>query len=329
MNAPAIKKSSKFIFKTCGKCGQSYGAENYTRSKSLFCADHYLPLCNDCIRKILEENDYSWSIVDKLCQYADVPFVPAEFEKFRELSSETAFTNYVESFFSEEYNGLDWQTYFKEFKRLEENGLLEDELPGLSDEKKRQLQEKWGGSYSFEDLRYLENLLQGITATQNINSSLQSDQALKICKMSLAIDKRIENNEDFDKLLSSYDKLVKVAEFTPKNAKNANDFDSVGELVAWLEKRGYRPNFFNKVTRDVVDETMKNIQNFNRRLYTNESGISEEITKRIEALKSTNEMENYYDTNQDYDLDNYDNDGYEDLFNEEFQADLDRGDNND
>jgi len=41
-------------------------------------------------------------------------------------------------------------------------------------------------------------------------------------------------------LLGSYDKLVKIAEFTPKNAKNANDFDSVGELFRWLEKRGWK-----------------------------------------------------------------------------------------
>jgi len=320
---PIIKKPSHFVFKTCSVCGGSFGSENYTRSKSLFCKDGYLPLCNDCIRKILLDNDYSWDIVDKFCQYADIPFVPAEFEKYKEMSEITAFTTYAESFFSEEYEGLDWGEYFQEFKRLKETGYLEDELPLISEEKERKLQEKWGGSYSLEDLRYLENLLLGITTTQNINSSLQSDQALKICKMSLAIDKRIENNEDFDKLLSSYDKLVKVAEFTPKNAKNASDFDSVGELVVWLEKRGFKPNFFNEITNDVVDETLKNIQNFNRRLYTNETGISEEISRRIEALKTSDEMESYYGLDKDYDLDTYDNEGYEDLVNEEFNPDLD------
>jgi hypothetical protein len=41
-------------------------------------------------------------------------------------------------------------------------------------------------------------------------------------------------------MLSSYDKIIKIAEFTPKNAKNAADFDSVGELVRWLEKKGWK-----------------------------------------------------------------------------------------
>lgn len=109
--------------------------------------------------------------------------------------------------------------------------------------------------------------------------------------MSYEIDCRIREGADFDKLLTSYDKLVKAAEFTPKNVKNINDFDSVGELVRWLEKRGWRNTFYDKVSRDVVDETIKNIQAFNQRLYVNESGIGEEITSRLEALKNANALE--------------------------------------
>jgi hypothetical protein len=137
--------------------------------------------------------------------------------------------------------------------------------------------------------------------------------------MSYEIDNRIREGSDFDKLLSSYDKLVKAAEFTPKNVKNINDFDSVGELIKWLEKRGWRNTFYDGVTRDIVDETIKNFQNFNQRLYTNETGIGEQITERINALKTAKSIEDetYYGTNKDYDLDNYDNEGYMRLVHEE------------
>ncbi|MBQ4122244.1 hypothetical protein IJD44_00745 [bacterium] len=53
--------------------------------------------------------------------------------------------------------------------------------------------------------------------------------------------------------------MVKVGEFTPKNVKSATDFESVAELFRWLEKRGWKNKFFDGVTRDIVDETMKNI----------------------------------------------------------------------
>jgi hypothetical protein len=57
---------------------------------------------------------------------------------------------------------------------------------------------------------------------------------------------------------------------------------------------------------------MKNFQAFNQRLYTNESGIGEQITERINNLKNAQmiEQESYYGTNAEYDLDNYENDGY-------------------
>lgn len=70
-----------------------------------------------------------------------------------------------------------------------------------------------------------------------------------------------------------------------------------------------------------------NIQNWNQRLYTNETGIGEQITERIEALKSAKKLEEtgYYGlSNQEYDLDEYDNVGYEELFkaDEEFVEDI-------
>ena len=68
---------------------------------------------------------------------------------------------------------------------------------------------------------------------------------------------------------------------------------------------------------------MKNFQAFNQRLYTNESGIGEQITERINNLKNAQmiEQESYYGTNAEYDLDNYENDGYSQLvLDEEFDA---------
>ena len=171
---------------------------------------------------------------------------------------------------------------------------------------------------------YLENLYDGLLLTQNINGALQGDQAIKICKISYEIDCRIREGVDFDKLLASYDKLVKTGEFTPKNVKNASDFESMGELCRWLEKRGFVNPFYDGETRDVVDETIKNIQSWNQRLYTNESGIGDEITQRIQALKTAAELESYYDLNEENtDFDNYENEGFEQLFqNDEFEAEL-------
>ena len=316
---PDIARRRSFALKTCNRCNAPQTPESFAPTKSIFYADGALPICNSCIESYLEDVDFDWGEVNKLCQYADIPFVPKEWERMRDLNGSKAFPKYAEVFAQSEYEDLGWSEYFEAFRTLKASGELDDELPGIADKKRQQLQERWGANYDDEALRYLENLYNGLMTTQNVNGALQVDQALKICKMSYEIDCRIREGADFDKLLSSYDKLVKAAEFTPKNVKNINDFDSVGELIKWLEKRGWHNTFYDDVSRDIVDETMQNFQAFNQRLYTNESGIGEQITERLNNLKNVAliEQESYYGTNAEYDLDNYENEGYSQLVLEE------------
>ena len=320
---PNIARRRSFAIKQCNRCGGTFAPSNFAPTKSIFYSDGALPICNDCIERYLVDVDFDWGEVNKLCQYADIPFVPREWERLHEMNGDKTFPIYAEVFAQSEYEDLGWSDYFEAYKTLKASGELDDELPGIADQKRRKLQERWGANYDDEALRYLENLYNGLMTTQNVNGALQIDQALKICKMSYEIDCRIREGSDFDKILASYDKLVKTAEFTPKNVKNINDFDSVGELIKWLEKRGWKNQFYDNVPRDIVDETMKNFQAFNQRLYTNESGIGEQITERINNLKNAQliEQESYYGTNIDYDLDNYENDGYSRLvLDEEFDA---------
>ena len=326
---PNIARKRSFALKQCTKCGATQTSDAFAPTKSIFYADASLPICNSCVADYLEQHDFDWKYVNKVCQWADIPFVPKEWERLHNMNGNDVFPIYAEVFAQSEYEDLGWSDYFQAFKDLKDSGDIEDELPGIADQKRKQLQERWGANYDDEALRYLENLYNGLITTQNVNGALQVDQAIKICKMSYEIDNRIREGADFDKLLASYDKLVKAAEFTPKNVKNINDFDSVGELIKWLEKRGWKNTFFDGVTRDIVDETIKNFQNFNQRLYTNESGIGEQITERINALKTAKQIEDesYYGTDKEYDLDNYDNEGYARLIkDEEFNVTLDEED---
>ena len=325
---PNVKRRKGFALKSCCKCGQMFGEEGFAPTKSQFFSDGVIPMCNDCVDRDLAAHDWEWDYIDKMCQMADIPFVPREWERLREMNAQEVFYRYATIFLSSDYEGIGWSDYFKAFKELKMSGHIEDELPEIAEKRERELKEKWGANYDMEALQYLEGLFHGLMTTQNVNGALQIDQAKKICKMSYEVDRRIEEGSDFDKLLASYDKLVKAAEFTPKNVKNINDFDTFGEAIKWLEKKGWRNTFYDGVTRDIVDESMKNFQNFNQRLYTNESSIGEEITRRLEALKNTAAMENesYYGTDKKYDLDAFEQEGYDVVFEgeeDEFQVEVD------
>jgi len=317
----------EFKDRKCEKCGREKDSFSFLSTKSLLHPSGYSKICTSCLGELLEENERSWNTMDKICQYLDIPFIPERFVELDKQHTDAAdlLRAYNLIYSSQEYEGVDWGDYNEAYKELESKGILIDVVPGLKEEERQKLMDKWGANYDDEALHYLENLYDGLLLTQNINGALQGDQALKICKISYEIDCRIREGSDFDKLLASYDKLVKTGEFTPKNVKNASDFESMGELCRWLEKRGFVNQFYDGETRDIVDETIKNIQSWNQRLYTNESGIGDEISQRIQSLKTAAELESYYNLNQDQvDYDEYENEGFEQLYSdEEFIVDLD------
>ena len=96
---PNIPKQRKpFILKTCSRCNGSFGPDAFSETKSFFYKDGYLPICNSCIEEYLVENNFDWEAVDKVCQYADIPFVPSEFESLHEVDGDKVFLVYAKVF---------------------------------------------------------------------------------------------------------------------------------------------------------------------------------------------------------------------------------------
>lgn len=302
----------------CIKCEKEYGPSGFISVNSQF-FNGQLPICRYCLTSMLsaaEELD-RWNLMDKICQWANIPFIPEKWDEMYQADGVEAIGPYFAIFRNKEYERLNWSEYNEVYKELAEKDKLSAALPRYQDQQLLELQAKWGLNYDEEELEYLENLHRGLLASQSVVGALQEDQALKICKISLSIDEKIRDGIEFDKDLKSYDNLVKTANFTPKTSKNGDDFDSVGEIFAYLEKTGWINKYYDGAVRDEVDNTMKNIQNWCRRLYTNESGIGEEITERIQNLRLANQEANYDEKDfDDFDL------KFDRELNEEFEVDL-------
>lgn len=285
------QRRTAVMLKTCTKCGLSKTGDSFIPIRGWFYADGYAPVCNSCIKEHFVNVNWEWQEVDNFCQMMNIPFIPREFEKFRENNGDDVWPVYAKYFTSGEYEKFGWQDYFKKYQELKSKQKLDLELPHLKESYYDDLRLRWGQSYDEEELVYLENLYNGLLSSQNVNGALQIDQAQKLCKMSLNIDDRIRSGLDFDKLMGSYEKLTKIADFTPKNAKSDNDFSSMGEIVCWLEKRSWLNPWYDDANRDIVDEVIHSQQAFVQRLYTNEAGIGEEVTERIEALRLAAELD--------------------------------------
>ena len=309
-----------FFLKTCDDCGSSLSKDAYFSTTSPFHKDGVLNLCRNCVARLLKQNPNDLVFADKLCQWADIPFNPTEWIKLYEVNQENTFSVYYNIYQADDRRDIPWIEYNTKWREARERGELDDAIDFFSTEKFRELQTKWGPNYDQDQIHYLEQLLNGMIQTQNINGTLQMDQAFKLCKISLIIDEKIRAGEEFKDILANYDKLIKTADFTPKNVKNANDFDSAGEIFAYLEKTGWINKYYDNVDRDIVDKTMKNVQAWMRHLYVNETGIPEDIQRRVEALQAAKELEDQMDGATTEELDESDANAYN--FDEEFDPNI-------
>lgn len=278
--------------KICYKCKNEKTTSHYIAVNSqLF--NGSLPICRECLSKIIAAApiEERWNTVDKICQWADVPFIPGEWEKIYQSNGKDALGVYIAIFRNEEYKNLDWEMYNKVYLELLEENRVEDAILELREKQIKDWHRKWGMDYDEQQLEYLENLHQGLLNSQNVVGALNEDQALKLCKISLIIEEKIRAGLDFSKELKSYDSLATLSNLTPKNVKDANEFDSFGEVYAYLEKTGWVNKYYDGAIRDEVDNTEKNIKNWIRYLYVNETGIAEEIEQRINNLKVAAELE--------------------------------------
>ena len=308
--------------KKCQKCGQEKTLAHFIACENSIVHQGTLPICRECITEIIRAAgpDQKWNVVNKLCQWADIPFVPEEWQKIYKGNGAEGFGVYAALFKQEEYKTLDWQMYNEVYNQLDEEERVVDALPAQREKEFQELVKKWGDTYDVKELEYLENLHQGLLLSQNVVGALNEDQALKLCKISLVIEDKIRSGIDFTKDLKAYDELAKLANLTPKNVKEANEFDSFGEVFAYMEKTGTVLPYYDNVARDEVDYTIKNMKNWLRYLYVNETGVGDEIDQRIENLKTAAALED--DDFDEKDFRQYMKHVDEDEEDEEFRIDV-------
>ena len=93
--------------KVCIKCGEEKTVANYIAVNSpLF--NGSLPICRDCLNRfIAADPSDNWNRVNKICQWADVPFIPGEWEKVRKRGKD-GLGIYMAMFRENRYSDLDW-----------------------------------------------------------------------------------------------------------------------------------------------------------------------------------------------------------------------------
>lgn len=205
----------------------------------------------------------------------------------------------------------------------ENNFMSEDELidpaSELTTEDKMYLAMKWGRLYKPNEWVELERKYTEMMNSFDIQDSDTTGTLILICKTYLKMNQAIDCGDvsGYNTLSRVYDTLRKSAKFTAaQNKESKNDYvDSVGELVAICEREGFIPRYATDIPQDKVDITLKDMNNYVRKLVTQDLGFGQQIEDSIKKLQIQKEMREQED---DFDFDEDEVDGLKDKDYEEY-----------
>lgn len=216
----------------------------------------------------------------------------------------------------------------------DENSFMsEDELidpaSDLTEEDKIYLAMKWGRLYKPNEWVELEKKYTEMMNSFDIQDSDTTGTLILICKTYLKMNQAIDcgDMDGFQKLSRVYDSLRKSAKFTAAQNKEAkNDYvDSVGELVAICEREGFIPRFATDIPQDKVDITLKDMNNYVKKLVTQDLGFGQQIEDSIKKIQIQNEMreaDDGFDFDDETELETEDYEEYFEEIQEQKEKDL-------
>lgn len=203
-----------------------------------------------------------------------------------------------------------------------ENDMIsEEELPDpaseLTQEDKIYLAMKWGRLYKPAEWIELEKMYNEMMDSFDIQDADTKNTLILLCKTTLKANQSLDAGdiEGFQKLSKVQESLRKSAKFTAaQNKEKKDDFiDCVGELVALCEKEGFIPRFATDIPQDKVDITLKDMQNYTKKLVTQDLGFGQQIEDALKKIQLQKELEAKADANEPEQLSSED---YENYFNE-------------
>lgn len=272
----------------CLKCRQDKPEHNFQYTPSNFFPSHRSLICTSCLEKMVAPDNLGE--VDRLCRYLDVPFDLNKWTALYKIHGGHTLTAYFNTLLDEHYQALQWADENERWRLAREEGTIDDEIEALSESKIRKLKKTWSPAYTMDELLFLEDYYNQIVATQNVSTPILQHYARDLCEIELRIKKGLREGADIKKDMDARDNIIKIAKFEATNAKNAADFESVGELMVYYGKKGWHPKWHTE-PRDSIDFMMENIQNYLKRLVINEGNFAEQVEDKRAHYNMTERLE--------------------------------------
>lgn len=181
--------------------------------------------------------------------------------------------------------------------------ISEDDLvdlgADLTDEDKTYLAMKWGRLYKPAEWVELEKTYKEMTESFDIQDADTINTLILICKTNLKMNQYLDSGdiEGFQKISKVSESLRKTAKFTAAQNKDDKDeyIDSIGELISLCERDGFIPRFVTDIPQDKVDATLKDMNDYVKKLVTQDLGFGQQIEDALKKIQIQKEMEESFD----------------------------------
>lgn len=294
----------------CGKCSQIKLIQDLVPcgENCLFGTDGVSTICYDCALDSINTKDLT--MVDKLCQFLDIAFMAEEWIKISKTSDNERYIleTYIKTVKSSEYSKSSWKQYDLLWEKARETDAVLSKLPTLSADLFIYLRKKWGSydDFGVEDYLKMESYEKNTLNYYNFRDEARRDMIRKLALVSVLIDKKLASGDtrEVSTLISSYQSLMKESGIQNAVQNDTETIESLSELIAFLEEHGWLMDYKVTESRDIVDATIRNFQQYVAAIV---AGSGEEITqmyntKLMEQNSGTNvneeDIESMFETQE-------------------------------
>lgn len=253
-------------------------------------------ICSSCLNNELDYTNIKQA--DFFCRTYNIPFEPNKWIDLSEKCGENVYKFYVQWFLETEHDNLYykqvtadlWGKLDEEWKQCTTFEMLLSKIDRVKNTFIARNKIKWGANYSFEQYVQLENLLVSTLRANDISNPIQIDAIKKACKMSVALDKAIEDGDSkaMKDLSGAYSSFTKTAQIDNIITEANNDVIlTVADLAEEIEKCGGNFTYYDGADRDIVDKTIKDIKNYIFTLVSESTGLASTLEGMTQTYKKS------------------------------------------
>ena len=278
----------KFSIGTCPKCN---------KRKLLMYSNNPLSgntICFDCINEQLDYNNIEHA--EFFCRTYNLPWQPELWLDLSLSCGEKVFQEYTSLLLDDKANQPNlayssstkdlWTRTNKEWEKCRSFNQILSKLKPIKDSYIERGRLKWGEQYTFEELIQLDSVYSRTLKANNITNPLQKEAVKTLCKINIEMNEaiRAKDAKSMKDYSTAYSTFAKQADLEGMiNETKTDDITTVAELYDYMEKSGFQFKFYDGYDRDEVDRTIKDIQDKNRRLILESTGLQtllEEMTRK-------------------------------------------------